>query len=124
MSFAENDVTIYCDDKPVTGLEDLKLPAIYADNVPEYISGNSGSISFSAPISVCASAVGICAALSNPKKFIADATDLMLWIKCENPKWWHYYKHSRKTRIRMKYYKRLYRQVFGKHYKERLVRIK
>lgn len=113
MNFTENDVTMYCDDKPFAGLSDIQFSAICADDVHEYISGKSGSISFSASLSACVCAAGICAALNNLRKPISDAVDSLLFLKNSNPKWWHYYKHSSNARIRKKYFKRLYRQAFG-----------
>lgn len=40
-------------------------------------------------------------------------TDLMLYAANCNPKWWHYYKHSKKLRIRKKYRDKLVREMFA-----------
>ena len=40
--------------------------------------------------------------------------DAMLYQANDNPKWWHYYKHAKKYRVRKKYRRRLERQLCGK----------
>lgn len=37
--------------------------------------------------------------------------DAMLYQANDNPKWWHYYKHAKKYRVRKKYRRRLERQL-------------
>ena len=40
--------------------------------------------------------------------------DTMLYRANDNPKWWHYYKHAKKYRVRKKYRRRLERQLCDK----------
>lgn len=40
--------------------------------------------------------------------------DAMLYQANDNPKWWHYYKHAKKWRVRKKYRRRLERQLCDK----------
>lgn len=40
--------------------------------------------------------------------------DAMLYQANDNPKWWHYYKHAKKYRVRKKYRRRLERQLSRK----------
>ena len=40
--------------------------------------------------------------------------DAMLYQANDNPKWWHYYKHAKKYRVRKKYRRRLERQLCDK----------
>lgn len=40
--------------------------------------------------------------------------DVMLYQANDNPKWWHYYKHAKKYRVRKKYRRRLERQLCDK----------
>lgn len=40
--------------------------------------------------------------------------DAMLCIANDYPKWWHYYKHAKKWRVRKKYRRRLERQLYEK----------
>lgn len=40
--------------------------------------------------------------------------DAMLYQANDNPKWWHYYKHAQKYRVRKKYWRRLERQLAGR----------
>lgn len=40
--------------------------------------------------------------------------DAMLYQANDNPKWWHYYKHAKKYRVRKKYRRRLERQLYDK----------
>lgn len=40
--------------------------------------------------------------------------DAMLYQANDNPKWWHYYKHAKKYRVRKKYQRRLERQLSRK----------
>ena len=40
--------------------------------------------------------------------------DAMLYNANDHPKWWHYYKHAKKYRVRKKYRRRLERQLCDK----------
>ena len=40
--------------------------------------------------------------------------DAMLYNANDHPKWWHYYKHAKKYRVRKKYRRRLERQLYDK----------
>lgn len=40
--------------------------------------------------------------------------DAMLCTANDHPKWWHYYKHAKKWRVRKKYRRRLERQLYDK----------
>lgn len=40
--------------------------------------------------------------------------DAMLCTANDHPKWWHYYKHAKKYRVRKKYRRRLERQLYNK----------
>ena len=40
--------------------------------------------------------------------------DAMLYQANDNPKWWHYYKHAKKWRVRKKYRRRLEKQLYSK----------
>ena len=40
--------------------------------------------------------------------------DAMLYNANDHPKWWHYYKHAKKYRVRKKYWRRLERQLCDK----------
>ena len=46
---------------------------------------------------------------------IADkCMDAMLYKANDHPKWWHYYKHAKKYRVRKKYRRRLEQQLRSK----------
>ena len=47
-------------------------------------------------------------------KSVNDFTNGLLYHANEHPKWWHYYKHSKKLRTRRKYRKLLMRQLLRK----------
>lgn len=109
MSFAENNVTIYCDDKPLESLADFELPTVCADDIPEYISGNSGSLTFCAKVSDNLDAIFF------PTDILVDLGDIIKKIEAvckEHPKWRHYWFYSKRARTRQKYQKRIYRQAF------------
>lgn len=40
--------------------------------------------------------------------------DAVLYNANDHPKWWHYYKHAKKWRVRKKYKRRLERQLYDK----------
>lgn len=47
-------------------------------------------------------------------KTARKAMDTLLYAANDNPKWWHFYKHAKKARVRKKYRRRLMRQLFDK----------
>lgn len=110
MNLTENDVTIYCDDKPIGSLPDFELPTICADDIPDYISGNSGSLTFCAKVSDNLDAIFF------PTDILVDLGDIIKSIEAvckEHPKWQHFWLHSKRARTRQKYQKRIYRLAFG-----------
>ena len=50
-------------------------------------------------------------AIRSVVQFAEQCMDAMLYNANDNPKWWHYYKHARKYRVRKKYRRRLERQL-------------
>ena len=47
-------------------------------------------------------------------KLAGKFVDAMLCTANDHPKWWHYYKHAKKWRVRKKYKRRLERQLYDK----------
>lgn len=48
------------------------------------------------------------------KPFISAFIDFMSYAMCGNTKWWHYYRHSKKYRIRKKYRDRILREMIAR----------
>lgn len=48
------------------------------------------------------------------KNFMNVALGIILWAAGQvNPKYWHYYKHAKRRRIRKKYRDKLFREIFA-----------
>lgn len=120
MNISENNTTIYCGDQQINGLEDINPPLLHADDVPQTIGG-AENISLTIEIQSGTYEEELRKRMHELrilKRIAIQVIEPFLYATNTNPKWWHYYKHAKKARIRTKYFKRLFRQAYG----ERIVK--
>lgn len=57
-------------------------------------------------------------AIKGIASWISKIRDCIMFNYCNNPKWWHYYKHAKKSRTRKKYFNMIRKAFIKEIYKE------
>ena len=92
-------MTIYIDGQPFEGIGEITPEMIPADSVPENHPTVAEPAHLVTMATVCAR---VLAELRKEREKL---------LKTASAKWWHYYKHSKKVRVRMKYRRLMARYI-------------